>query len=149
MSYEMYSTRLGRKLPGYIISRPGPLSGGRQMRGQVLPYGMRYCLIIHICPDPCVQRAQRCLSEQWFFEGVDLLIQQSDSWVMDEARDDQFITLEQQSHVLGQMPPKNKKDRTVSSTYQHNDVCNNIVTTETSAIKRKHRQKVRRFIGIE
>ena len=41
---------------------------------------MRYCLIIHNCLDPCVQRAQRCLNEQWFFEGVDLLIQQSDSW---------------------------------------------------------------------
>ena len=52
--------------------------------------------------------AERCLNGQWFFEGVDILIQQSDSWVMDKARDNHFITLEQQSHVLGQMPPKNK-----------------------------------------
>ena len=46
--------------------------------------------------------------------------------------------MEQQSHVLGKMPPKNKKDRTVSSTDQQNDacgLCNNIVTTGTSAIE--------------
>ena len=47
--------------------------------------------------------------------------------------------MEQQLHVLSKMPPKNqKKNKTVSSTEQQNyacGLCNNIVTTGTSAIE--------------
>ena len=88
--YRMKCTRVEYFPSRSVIKRKAHAWGAPLYGRQVLPYRTWQRLVVHICSNTSVQCAQRCLDMQRFFGAVSPFVQQTNSWIAGETRDDQF-----------------------------------------------------------